>query len=236
MSEEVKVVSIPLEDPFDVPENIIIDLKSAKFADDFIENISIAFVYLRNIEFAGEIDFSKFTTDEKIEILKLYMTRDLKDFNIKQLDYTIFQLYTEFENSEVKSILDSNEINQFKKKYESIYLELLQLIISLPLYVLSLDKNILQYDFSEIKHVSEMPKTYECMCMLLKYDETNMLMMLPSVVVDEAALPEKVFFDKVFKYDNSQLANVVQSSIFSILYDGMINVVANNKHVLQKEQ
>ena len=26
MSEEVKVVSIPLEDPFDVPENIIIDL------------------------------------------------------------------------------------------------------------------------------------------------------------------------------------------------------------------
>ena len=90
MSEEVKVVSIPLEDPFDVPENIIIDLKSAKFADDFIENISIAFVYLRNIEFAGEIDFSKFTTDEKIEILKLYMTRDLKDFNIKQLDYTIF--------------------------------------------------------------------------------------------------------------------------------------------------
>lgn len=236
MSEEVKVVSIPLEDPFDVPENIIIDLKSAKFADDFIENISIAFVYLRNIEFAGEIDFSKFTTDEKIEILKLYMTRDLKDFNIKQLDYTIFQLYTEFENSEVKSILDSNEINQFKKKYESIYLELLQLIISLPLYVLSLDKNILQYDFSEIKHVSEMPKTYECMCMLLKYDETNMLMMLPSVVVDEAALPEKVFFDKVFKYDNSQLANVVQSSIFSILYDGMINVVANDKHVLQKEQ
>lgn len=235
MSEEVKVVSIPLEDPFDVPENIIIDLKSAKFADDFIENISIAFVYLRNIEFAGEIDFSKFTTDEKIEILKLYMTRDLKDFNIKQLDYTIFQLYTEFENSEVKSILDSNEINQFKKKYESIYLELLQLIISLPLYVLSLDKNILQYDFSEIKHVSEMPKTYECMCMLLKYDETNMLMMLPSVV-DEAALPEKVFFDKVFKYDNSQLANVVQSSIFSILYDGMINVVANDKHVLQKEQ
>ena len=90
MSEEVKVVSIPFEDPFDVPENIIIDLKSAKFADDFIENISIAFVYLRNIEFAGEIDFSKFTTDEKIEILKLYMTRDLKDFNIKQLDYTIF--------------------------------------------------------------------------------------------------------------------------------------------------
>ena len=67
MSEEVKVVSIPLEDPFDVPENIIIDLKSAKFADDFIENISIAFVYLRNIEFAGEIDFSKFTTDEKIK-------------------------------------------------------------------------------------------------------------------------------------------------------------------------
>ena len=63
---------------------------SRKFADDFIENISIAFVYLRNIEFAGEIDFSKFTTDEKIEILKLYMTRDLKDFNIKQLDYTIF--------------------------------------------------------------------------------------------------------------------------------------------------
>ena len=97
------------------------------------------------------------------------------------------------------------------------------------------NKNILQYDFSEIKHVSEMPKTYECMCMLLKYDETNMLMMLPSVV-DEAELPEKVFFDKVFKYDNSQLANAVQSSIFSILYDGMINVVANDKHVLQKEQ
>lgn len=83
MSEEVKVVSIPLEDPFDIPENVVVDLKSTKFANSFDDNISTAFIYLRNIEFAGPIDFSKFSTEEKLEMLKLYMTRDIKDFNIK---------------------------------------------------------------------------------------------------------------------------------------------------------
>jgi hypothetical protein len=83
MSEEVKVVSIPLEDPFDIPENVVVDLKSAKFAESFDDNISTAFIYLRNIEFAGPIDFSKFSTEEKLEILKLYMIRDINDFNIK---------------------------------------------------------------------------------------------------------------------------------------------------------
>ncbi len=234
MSEEVKVVSIPLEDPFDIPENVVVDLKSAKFAESFDDNISTAFIYLRNIEFAGPIDFSKFSTEEKLEILKLYMTRDIKDFNIKQLDYTVFALYIGMHNGPAEPILDEDELEQFKQKYNDIYIELLQLFISLPLFIISLDKKILDCDFSEIKHVDAMPNTYECMSMLLKYDEANLIMLLPSI--EELQLPEQVFFDKVFKYENAQLADAVQNSTFSVLYDGMINVVANDKQLLREEQ
>lgn len=85
------------------------------------------------------------------------------------------------QNGPVEPILNEDELEQFKQKYADIYVELLQLFISLPLFIISLDKKILDCDFSEIKHVDAMPKTYECMCMLLKYDEANLIMLLPSI-------------------------------------------------------
>lgn len=234
MSEEVKVVSLPLADPFDIPENVVVDLHSATFSQDFDENIVTSFIYLRNIEYNGSIDFSKFSKDEKMRILKLYMERDLKDFNLKQLDYTIFYLFADFKkDNDIDFLLDEDERQEFKTANKELCDEMLQFIVSLPVYILSLDKDILNCELGEIKHIDSIPKTYECILMLFKYVELNVLMLLPTLYAD---VPECVFFDKVFKYENSQLADAVQKTTFSYLYNGMLNEAANSQGILQQEQ
>ena len=82
--------SLPFENPFELPENCVVDFAASNFSEDFDENVRTSFIYLRNIEYTEKIDFSGLSFAQKTRVLELYLNRELRDLTINELDAEIF--------------------------------------------------------------------------------------------------------------------------------------------------
>lgn len=235
----MNVVTLPLENPFEVSDDVIVDIANSKFADEFDQNIITSFIYLRNIEFNGKIDFSNLDFDKKSKILRLYMLRDIKDLKLKQLDCTIFSLF--FYNGEIPELIencifDNDEIVSFCNNNTDICSELFCQLISIPLYIMQLDKSkTFNMSFDNIMSIDNMPMTYECMLQLLDYKYADVVMLMPKELYPFDV--NQTIFNKIFYYDNATLADKVQCLAYSTLYSDVVRSILdeNSRKVLQTE-
>lgn len=232
-----QIVTLPLEDPFDIPENIVVDIFNSKFSDDETDNIITSFVYLRNIEYSGKIDFSTASYQQKEKLLQLYLTRDIKDLKLEQLDFTLFKLFLindNFEDLDKQSILNKDEIKLFAENNFDILANLECFIHSIPYYVLSLDKSeIIPQDLKDVSNIEktdDLLDSYECALNLLKYRYADLMMFLPTELLPFRT--KAIYWNKYFYYDNYELADLTCGSIFSTIYSEAVQSIANDKEEL----
>lgn len=217
---------LPFDDPFNVPENCIVDFSCVTFSKDYQENVSTAFIYLRNIDFCGTIDFSNLTYEQKSLVLLSYIKRDLKDLMIKQLDHAIFRsFFPNVVHRDEWSLFSEDESMRFHHDNKAILDEIRSFIVSVPLYVMSLDTNgDLDRTFVGITHTDEIPTSYECILTLLKYNYSDAL----CITNQGEDRIEPRFYDRVFRYENGTLADIVRNSLYSRIYRNIISIATND--------
>lgn len=222
MSKEVS--SIPFENPFDIPEGAVADFASAKFSEDFIENTTTTFIYLRNIEYKGTLVFDGLSYEQKETVLRCYMLRDIRELAIKELDDVLFKIFLGNMFEGETNFFTDNEIEKFISNNSGILNELHTFLRSVPLYVMSLDKsNTVDFDPESFKRDQNMPKTYECAQQMIKNIFCDLLLFQPPEFSRFDCTP--VFFDAVFKYDNGMLADLVQGSTFAMMYSRIVDKI-----------
>lgn len=214
-------MTLPFENPFDLEENISIDILQSKFSEDRDENINTSFIYLRNIDYTGILDFSNYTYEQKEYVILKYFYRDIQELTLKQLDDTIMCFFC---NSQIiqlygiKSIFSDEEATIFISKHKLLLQEIESFLLSIPIYILSLGKEQTdqRYDYSKVKHTANKIKTYQAILSLIKNSYFNI--MLLTLSLDVKFNGEKLFYDAYFSYDNQVLADLVSQTTFSKLY------------------
>lgn len=230
----MKKQTIPFEDPFNVSDDVVISLAEATFSDDFEDNIETSFIYLRNIEYDGDIDFSDLTYSQKAKILDVYLNRDIKDLSIEKLDMTLFAILLKEEilalpeYSEVceKSILTKQECKQYYEEHSVTINQLLQLIISIPIFVMSLDKSQTIDTKFDVDNNDSDVVAYEAFCALSRHDLFDIIMLEP--VLCDIEIPP-AFFTKVFVYEDAEVADIARHTVFAQFYSSTIDALIDHK-------
>ena len=155
-----------------------------------------------------------------------YIGRDLKDLTIRQLDHAIFHMF--FPNVEPHAeygFFDSDEEVRFACDNKNLLDEIRTFIVSIPLYVMSLDENgIIDQTGGEIKHTDEIPASYECILGLLKYNYADAMCIMNQ---GEGRIEPK-FYDRLFRYENGTLADIVKNSLYSHIYRNILSIATND--------
>ena len=226
MGKDVITSGLPFDDPFNVPENCVVDFSNVNFSGNYQENVNTAFIYLRNIDFCGEIDFSHLSYEQKRTILTSYIRRDLKDLTIHQLDLAIFHMFFPSVGSHVGyGFFDNDEESRFAHDNKDILDEIMTFIVSIPLYVMSLDENdIVDRTDGAIRHTDEIPASYECILGLLKYNYADAMCIMNQ---GEGRIEPK-FYDRLFRYENGTLADIVKNSLYSHIYRNILSIATND--------
>jgi hypothetical protein len=212
--EEDRMYSLPFDDEkideILQDETAVVDMSQISFAEDADENYRIAMIYLRNINYSGKLDFSNVSYENKAKFLKKYITRDIKFLQLKELDYTILKLYnTGFKN--LKSIFVGKEASKFKKENKELLDEMLQFILSLPLYIISRIKKETLDVTQNAKCIDTIPNSLDCVYSLLDYSELEALVLSSNT--------EPCFYTEVFKEENNTLYSKVSKMAFASILD-----------------
>lgn len=220
LKEDIMISGLPLEDPFNIQSNLVIDFSKVDFSEEPEENIDTSFIYIRNISFNGGIDFSNLSFNYRSRILEKYIRRDIRDFSLKCLDCEIFNIFLDgLIQNDYKCLFSREEIDNFKYKNKDVLDELYTFLISKLIYILSLDKsNLIDANFCDIEHTEIIPCSYECALSLLKYDYSDIL----CISNEENIHKKPLFYDKLFYYENERLADSVKTSLLSCIYRGVL--------------
>lgn len=214
-------MNLPFENPFDLSEDVTVDILKSQFSENLDENINTAFIYLRNIDYVGMLDFSDYTYEQKELVVMKYIERDIQELSLKQLDDSIMRFFCNCQVAEaygVSSIFTDEEIQIFISKHKSLLQDIESFMLSIPLYILSLGKEQTDasYDYSKVKHCDKKLVFYQAVLSLIGNRCFNILLLTLSL--DRKYGGEKLFYDAYFSYGNQVLADLVSKTTFSKLY------------------
>lgn len=216
---------LPFDNPFDLDEHIAVDILKSKFSEDIDENLETSFIYLRNIDYTGQLSFSEYSYDQKCYVFKKYITRTIQELSIRQLDDTLLSFLGSDElvaKYKITSIFTSDEQTRFMTENNDMLAGIESFISSLPIYLISLGKESSNqnYDYEKISHTNSEFLQYNAILALFKYECFNILMILSSLF--RRYNSSVYFYDRYFKYDNRVLADAMNNTTFSIIYSDII--------------
>lgn len=200
----------------------IVDMNKLQFPNiSESEQKKTALIFLRNTEFDQKVilDFSDCSYEDKAEFLKLYIESNIEIKNkafsltwVKILNWVIGY------NLNIDSILTEEEIQKFVDENVDYIGNILQFIISTPLYVLStfvIDEKPYGIDDS-VKQTDEEPVGVNINSILSQPDIINVF------TVDYTFEP--LFYKGIFKPENTELFNSLNYLPFMSLLVGLKDV------------
>lgn len=198
-------------------EGAIVDMNSIDFPNVFDENqINVAFIFLRNTDYPVTYDFSQCSYDIKSKYLINYLTSSV-EYNIDILVDTWLAILCSsigilLENT---GILTTEELNKFVQENLDLIGQLLHLIISMPVYIISRFK----YENCTI-NIDDIPVNES----KIFNDNINYLLMNPAINIllqaDTIFEPEN--FVKYFTNTNDKLFSVLQEQPYMAMLIGMV--------------
>lgn len=190
-----------------------IDMSNIDFpgvSDD--EIYKITFIYLRNTGFTNiYLDFSKCDYERKSKFLKTYLENEIEldQFELINSYIVILNRMQNNDITDIDCILNSEEINKFIDEYKDTLNDILNLIMSLPIFALfyfSLNNKAYTLDdieketFNEKLNINNIYYLIEKPEIMTLYLEKNMI--------------SPKFYENLFKIENIRLFKIVEKLPF----------------------
>lgn len=192
-----------MEEMDDICNNgAIVDMSSIKFPGiDESDQVRTSFVFLRNTGFDNvTLDFSTTSYDIKSNFVKEFITSDIV-IEYKGLAATLINLLSHMSNlpfRENNSIFNENELNKFVKENKELLSEVLQILVSLPLYAmnrLSLKDKL--YSMDDVEHTDKF---------IVKNNLKHLFgyNAIPFIISSHQEI-KPLYYDLLFREDNNEL-------------------------------
>lgn len=200
-------------------EGAVVDVTNANYPSIPKEdNVKTSLIYLRNTNFDNiQLDFSKAGYDVKLEFLERYFSGESFPCKLKELSNTILHSLFKILNidNNLQSILTEDEEIAYIKSHEKQLNELIDLIYSLPLFLIHRLDNV-DFDIS----FDDVEKTNDESCKTI----INLIIDSPEFGLFYSVNKNisSKFYENIFTLDNNTLfENICNYTPFQALLFGL---------------